>query len=200
MNKRRYEGEQTKINITNHAKTLFSKKGYSETSIQDICSAAGCSKGNLYYHFRSKEELFLYLEEQVFGEWWERMEEILSRYQTVTEKLYAYSDFASSIERPLYSAEREFINSAGLDSEAGKKFINILLENRDRFQRFILEGITSGEFKNEGLFDLSFIVSSYFAALNHYSHFYDMDNDTCKALFNKATRLLLHGISTTKEE
>lgn len=200
MNKRRYEGEQTKINIADKAKTLFSQKGYSVTSIQDICSAAGCSKGNLYYHFKSKEDLFLYLEEQASTEWLETLEHIFSRCETVTEKLYAYGDFASKFERPLYSAEREFINKVGLDSEAGQKFMDILIKNRDRFQQFIFEGITSGEFKNEGLFELTFIVSSYFSGLNHYSIYYNMDHDALKTLFRKATKLLLHGISTAKEE
>ncbi|MDD3898456.1 MAG: TetR/AcrR family transcriptional regulator [Syntrophomonas sp.] len=199
MNKRRYEGEQTKINIANNAKTLFSRKGYSGTSIQDICSAAGCSKGNLYYHFKSKEELFLYLEEQASAEWLESLEEIFSCCETFTEKLYAYGDFASKFERPLYSAERDFINNVGLDSEAGKKYIHILDRNYDRFQQFIAEGITSGEIKNEGLFELTFIASSYFSALNHYSSYYCMDNETLKNLFRKATKLLLHGISTAKK-
>ncbi|MEN6461628.1 MAG: TetR/AcrR family transcriptional regulator [Syntrophomonas sp.] len=200
MDKRRYEGEQTKRNIADKAKTLFSQKGYTVTSIQDICSAAGCSKGNLYYHFNSKEELFLYLEEQASAEWLEWLEEIFSRCETFTEKLYAYGDFASRFERPLYSAEREFINKVGLDSEAGQKFMDILFRNRDSFQQFISAGITGGEFKNEGLFELTFIVSSYFSALNHYSIYYSMDNDALKALFRKATKLLLHGISTAKYE
>ena len=199
MNKRRYEGEQTKKNIADQAQTLFSQKGYVVTSIQDICSAAGCSKGNLYYHFKSKEDLFLYLEEQASVEWLETLEEIFSRCETATEKLYAYGNFAAQFERPLYSAEREFINKVGLDSEAGQKFMDILIKNRDRFEQFIAEGITRNEFKNEGLFELAFIVSSYFSGLNHYSIYYGMDNEALKNLFRKATELLLHGISSTKE-
>jgi TetR/AcrR family transcriptional repressor of nem operon len=37
---------------------LFSLKGFLSTSIQDILSAAGTSKGGFYNHFKSKEELF----------------------------------------------------------------------------------------------------------------------------------------------
>ncbi|CAH0535513.1 Nucleoid occlusion factor SlmA [Vibrio stylophorae] len=39
------------------AQTLFLEKGYEQTSMQDICSAAGVSKGALYHHFKSKEEV-----------------------------------------------------------------------------------------------------------------------------------------------
>jgi TetR/AcrR family transcriptional repressor of nem operon len=37
---------------------LFSLKGFKNTSISDILSATGMSKGGFYNHFKSKEELF----------------------------------------------------------------------------------------------------------------------------------------------
>ena len=36
------------------ALTVFALKGYASASMDDICLAAGCSKGGLYHHFRSK--------------------------------------------------------------------------------------------------------------------------------------------------
>ena len=36
---------------------LFASHGYYHTSIADIVRESGCTKGMLYYHFRSKEEL-----------------------------------------------------------------------------------------------------------------------------------------------
>lgn len=44
--------------IVLEALRLFSLKGFLSTSIQDILSAAGASKGGLYNHFSSKEDLF----------------------------------------------------------------------------------------------------------------------------------------------
>ena len=34
-------------------------KGYSATRIEDICEAAGLTKGSFFHHFKSKEELAL---------------------------------------------------------------------------------------------------------------------------------------------
>jgi AcrR family transcriptional regulator len=45
--------------------SLFRAKGYSATSIDEIVKACGITKGSLYYHFRSKEELALAAMEQV---------------------------------------------------------------------------------------------------------------------------------------
>lgn len=197
MSKRRYEGEQTKKHIVEKAKDLFSRKGYTATSIQDVCAAAGVSKGNLYYHFKSKEDLFIYLEEQNFAELSEQWEKISSQFESIIEKLYAYGDFVAGIERPLHSIEREFINTVGFDSEAGQKLFAIINTSFEKFKKFMSEGIATGELKDENLFELTFIVSSFYSGLSRYSSL--MDNDAKKALFHKATTLLLQGISTRNE-
>jgi len=49
---------ELKQKIIMEALRLFSLKGFLTTSVQDILSAAGASKGGFYNHFKSKEELF----------------------------------------------------------------------------------------------------------------------------------------------
>ena len=49
--------EQTVEKIIITAARLFSEKGYEQTSIQDILDALKLSKGGLYHHFKSKEEI-----------------------------------------------------------------------------------------------------------------------------------------------
>jgi len=192
MSKRRYGGEQTKNHIADQAKTLFSQKGYAATSMDDICNATGRSIGNIYYYFKSKDDLFLYLVEQTFTEWRKQLQEIFSQYESTTEKLYAYSDFLAGIERPLHSVEREFISIVGVDSEAGQKFMTMLNESFTEFQKLISEGIAGGELKNEDLFELTFIVTSFYGGLSRYASL--MDKDTKKVIFQKGTTLLLQGI------
>lgn len=45
--------------IIEEAVKLFSRKGFSTTSIQEIAKASGISKGAFYLHFKSKDALFL---------------------------------------------------------------------------------------------------------------------------------------------
>lgn len=49
--------EQTIEQILSVSAKLFTEKGYDKTSIQDIINALGMSKGAIYYHFKSKEEI-----------------------------------------------------------------------------------------------------------------------------------------------
>lgn len=37
---------------------VFSRKGFASASLKEICAAAGIQSNSLYYHFKSKEELF----------------------------------------------------------------------------------------------------------------------------------------------
>lgn len=43
--------------ILTKAKKLFWTKGYDKTSIKDIAKACNCTPGNIYNHFRTKEEI-----------------------------------------------------------------------------------------------------------------------------------------------
>ncbi len=47
-----------KERIIHESLRQFSRKGYMSTSISDILEAVGTSKGGLYNHFKSKEDLF----------------------------------------------------------------------------------------------------------------------------------------------
>lgn len=53
-----------KDQIAQGALTAFAQYGFSETSMDTIAEVAQVAKGTLYYHFATKEELFLYVIEK----------------------------------------------------------------------------------------------------------------------------------------
>jgi AcrR family transcriptional regulator len=53
--------------LLHEAADLFSRKGYAATSVGEIVAAAGVTKPVLYYHFESKEGLYLQLMEESLG-------------------------------------------------------------------------------------------------------------------------------------
>ena len=52
------KGIQTRRNIIEKSLQLFSVKGYYNTSVSDILNATGLTKGGLYGHFASKEDVW----------------------------------------------------------------------------------------------------------------------------------------------
>jgi len=53
------KGIDTKAKIIDKSLELFHSRGYYSTSMNDIIEITGVKKGNLYFHFNSKEELAL---------------------------------------------------------------------------------------------------------------------------------------------
>src|SRR6202045_3819396 len=49
----------SKTRILDAALLVIRAKGYSAATIEDVCQAAGLTKGSFFHHFKSKEELAL---------------------------------------------------------------------------------------------------------------------------------------------
>lgn len=66
MSRNKYP-EVTVEKILDVSQRLFYEKGYEKTSIQDIVNElGGLSKGAIYHHFKSKEDILCELEEHIF--------------------------------------------------------------------------------------------------------------------------------------
>ncbi|MDR1089152.1 MAG: TetR/AcrR family transcriptional regulator [Coriobacteriales bacterium] len=54
---RKNNSQQTISNIIDVSARLFAEKGYEQTTIQDIVAGLGMSKGAIFHHFSSKEDI-----------------------------------------------------------------------------------------------------------------------------------------------
>jgi TetR/AcrR family transcriptional regulator, transcriptional repressor for nem operon len=74
---------------------LVRRKGYSATSVDEICAAAGVTKGAFFHHFASKEALAVAAAEQ----WTARADELIftlpdwTRLEDPLDRLLAHIDF-----------------------------------------------------------------------------------------------------------
>ena len=72
--------EETRRLIVETAAKLFLEKGYEKTSIQDIINnLGGLSKGAIYYHFKSKEEIMYAVADLLYADSDKAMAEICRR-------------------------------------------------------------------------------------------------------------------------
>ena len=58
MRRTKEDAEKTRLKIIEAALTLFSRNGYSNTTLAMIGSEAGFSRGPIYWHFKNKDDLF----------------------------------------------------------------------------------------------------------------------------------------------
>ncbi|PYZ92181.1 TetR family transcriptional regulator [Salipaludibacillus keqinensis] len=130
---------------------LFEKKGFSETSIQDVVDALGVTKGTFYYYFKSKEELLM---------------EIHLRYITaVVEKQKAIiEDDSKDSKTKLFDVVYMLLNSIEKQGTSARVFfremrnlsddhLSEIIPQRDQFFNQLLslicEGIEKGEFRSD---------------------------------------------------
>jgi AcrR family transcriptional regulator len=58
INRRIAQGEATRRQLLEVATRLFAEQGFDDTSIEQVLTDAGVSRGSLYHHFDSKDRLF----------------------------------------------------------------------------------------------------------------------------------------------
>ncbi|MDQ1914236.1 TetR family transcriptional regulator C-terminal domain-containing protein [Paenibacillus sp. GD4] len=195
MNKKKQQTEQTKKKIADAAKALFAQKGYKATSIEDIVKAAGCSAGNIYYHFKNKEGLFLYLLEDWNREWDERWLAKEKLYSTTIEKLYGMADFLAfdQLSHPLTKAADEFFNNSEKAPEVEER-INEMVKGYIDFNRNLLQrGIDNDEFAITNVNGLAIILDGLMLGLNQ--HCRRMEREEALAAYRLAMDVFLHGIA-----
>jgi len=88
----------SKIRLLDCALHVFRAKGYAATTVDDICAAAGVTKGSFFHHFKGKEDLAL----EAIAYWNDVTGQLFAQapYQQVEdprERLLAYVDFRAAL-------------------------------------------------------------------------------------------------------
>lgn len=140
-----------KKKITENSIQLFEKKGFTETSIQDIVDSLGVTKGTFYYYFSSKEELLMDIHLQYINEILKIQSEILSDENKDNKtKLYDIVYMLISHIKSQGSSARIFFREMQNLSE--DRLISII-PKRDQFrlniEQVIRNGMMVGEFRSD---------------------------------------------------
>lgn len=80
--------------IINTALDEFADKDFETTSLNSIIAEAGISKGSMYYYFANKEDLYLYIIDQIM----KIKEDFLNKALATSEKPLADMGFFEKLE------------------------------------------------------------------------------------------------------
>ena len=125
------KGILTRQNITEKSLQVFSVKGYFNTSISDILEATGLTKGGLYGHFASKEDI-----------WYAVYDEAVKIWRSIVFK--DIKNITNPLERIEQTIENHLENYLGEDVfDGGCFFVNMLVEvsgQSEKMSNHILNG------------------------------------------------------------
>lgn len=177
------------------ARALFVQKGYKATSIEDIVKATGCSAGNIYYHFKNKEGLFLYLIDEWNLEWEETWLAKEPLYLTTIDKLHGMAEHLAldQLNHPLTRAADEFYNNSEKASDVEERINEIVKGYLIFNQQLLQKGIDNGEFKNTNVEGLAIILDSLLLGLSQHAR--NMDRQETLEAYQLAMDVFLHGIA-----
>lgn len=133
---------------------LFNKKGYGQTSIQDIMEESGLPKGAIYRRFKNKDDIAIASFEYAGSIIWKHFNEATKSKVTAAEKLIAMCNvYQDAVHNPPVDGGCPLLNTAietdfgfpELHSKAAETYNHTLL-----FMKSIIdEGINSKEFRKD---------------------------------------------------
>jgi len=157
LNKKRLTREESKQKTRNEllqvASKMFAKKGFHDTSVDQIAEEAGYSKGAVYSNFGSKEDLFL----SVFSE---NQKKDLQKFEEIAGEYHSLDDFIKMIDKN-HQVERkenrdwgmlklEFLLYAMREESVRKKLAPLLEETRSQLMH-ILDTFGEVDTKNNSI-------------------------------------------------
>ena len=118
--------EHTRSLLLDAAEEVFAEKGFTPATLDDIAYAAGYTKGAIYKHFATKEDLFLAVSDRYWRRYFDTFAEVMS-----TAKQIGAHELDEIAER-----WRQLSRDRGAEHAAlGHEFTLYLLRNPDARER-----------------------------------------------------------------
>lgn len=150
--------------ILDAALQVFSRRGYRDASVDDIAGVSGTSKGGVYFHFPSKEAIFLALLNRTTARLLEKIEGSLAAHQDPVAK----ADAALLAVIRTFSKHRALARLFMVEAlGAGREFHRRMAEIHGEFtaiiQRHLDEAVRAGLIP---AIDTEVAARAWFGALN----------------------------------
>ena len=146
------KAERTRQMIIEKSAHLFNQKGFAGTSLQDIMAATGLTKGGIYGHFESKEEIALAAFEHATSYLTRLIADKLASHTSATSKLAALISFYKSylFTPPIIGGCPVLNTSVEADDtnpQLRAAVIKVLNRLHKAVANIVRQGIEQGEFK-----------------------------------------------------
>lgn len=145
---------------------LFAERGFEGTSVQDVVSAAGVTKGAMYYYFDSKDDLLAEIYTRVLREQMERLEAFVHSDDPIEERVFgAAADVVITTIEHLDSTTVFFRSLHQLSESKQEEVRRQRRLYHDAFRGMVLEGQRSGAFRDDIAAEL--VVDYFFGSVHH---------------------------------
>lgn len=166
--KRELKNALSKQRIIMAALQEFSVNGYENSSLNTVCQSHNLSKGIIYHHFSSKDELYLACLNQCFRAFSEYMEKKKEGFTgTLEQNLKSYFEARMSffLENPVYSGI--FLDATFHPGKLAEE-ISVCRKEFEQLNISVLTGFLHGKTLREGL-SLPIIVEDFRTYIEYFN-------------------------------
>ncbi len=138
--------QQARERILNAALDIFAHKGYRDTQLDEVAARANTSEGSIFFHFASKEQIFLALIDQ-FADSLERhiIEAISQREQGMERVRAAIEACLQTFGRYRWPAKILLIQAVGLGAVFEEKRAEVHERFAGLIEQYLQEAIDLGQ-------------------------------------------------------
>jgi AcrR family transcriptional regulator len=193
--------EDVRAQILAAAATVFAEKGFSKTGINDIVRASGLSKGGVYWHFASKDEIVTAIFNQFFEAQLAALASLIAQEgMSATEKLMTLARQSGTDTEAMaaqFPSSLEFYALAARDTALRERLIHYFGLYQDAVQKLVEQGTASGEWAN---IDARVTAQTIIALFEGVLLVYGVQRDPAplEAQITAAMTLLLEGLKQHK--
>jgi AcrR family transcriptional regulator len=179
------------------AKILFSQKGYYATSVEDIVESAGFSKGTFYFYFKSKEELFKSLVEEMHLNIVKRLEVFLERELPLEDALIEHAKvFLEDIYQNRHIAQIFLFQLVGTNEEFRKLYYTKVSHLREMLTKMVDRAIQRGEITYKNAENIVNLYAGFLRmlVLEYVFREKEPDLERVKSLAQEGVKVLFRGL------
>ncbi|QQT32393.1 TetR/AcrR family transcriptional regulator [Sphingobacterium multivorum] len=146
------KAEQTRQYIIEKTAPIFNKKGYFATSLSDITTATGLTKGSIYGNFKGKDDLATHVYTYQSRKISEAVNQQIIQQKTSLKKLLSFLDFYKDNFKNIAASGGCPMMNAAVEADDSLSFLTPKVRRsfdlwRQRLILILEEGVASGEFK-----------------------------------------------------
>ena len=212
IERKRHRREENRIFILKAAESIFAKKGYSFTTVDDIAEEAQFSKATIYQYFKSKVDIFFEIILNSLEEMNQELRRIREKSIRAEEKLKEIIRFTFNFFQEKENISRIFF----MEKNFMQKFFNFMTERqkpasydqelkylkninpkrkvwRDVVSQILVEGIESGEFRKMDIEDTAYVFTSLLHGF-YFTKFWRKKKYSIEEFTNLIHSIFLEGI------
>ena len=182
--------EKTREYILEKSYRLFSKTGFKQVTMKDICEATGLSRGGLYSHFSSTNEVFEALLEKMSADDEFNIDEEIKNGKSATDILNAsLTRMCKEIENPKDSLSIAIYEYAQMADS--KEIVRLNRRAEEKWSRLICYGIERGEFKKVDVNEIVTIILYSYQGVRMWNKIMPLKKNTITQIINNIKKQLI---------